>query len=37
MVKDLIAQMHEDVKRAKAVFSELGLTDKEDPRGNSAL
>ena len=37
MIKDLIAQMHEDVKRAKAVFKELGLADKEDPQNNSAL
>lgn len=37
MINDLIAQMHEDVKRAKAVFKELGLADKEDPQNNSAL
>jgi riboflavin kinase / FMN adenylyltransferase len=37
MVNDLVAQMHEDVKRAKAVFNELGLTDKEDPQSNSSL
>jgi hypothetical protein len=29
--------MHEDVKRAKALFKELGLADKEDPQNNSAL
>jgi hypothetical protein len=29
--------MHEDVKRAKAVFNELGLADKEDPQSNSSL
>ncbi len=37
MVNDLVAQMHEDVKRAKAVFNELGLADKEDPQSNSSL
>jgi riboflavin kinase/FMN adenylyltransferase len=37
MINDLVAQMHEDVKRAKAVFKELGLADKEDPQNNSAL
>jgi riboflavin kinase/FMN adenylyltransferase len=37
MVKDLVAQMHEDVKRAKAVFNELGLAEKEDPQSNSSL
>ena len=36
-INDLIAQMHEDVKRAKAVFKELELADKEDPQNNSAL
>jgi riboflavin kinase / FMN adenylyltransferase len=35
MVKDLIAQMHEDVKCAKAVFNELGLTDKEDSQSKA--
>jgi riboflavin kinase/FMN adenylyltransferase len=35
MVKDLVAQMHEDVSRAKAMFKELGLADKEDPESNS--
>ena len=35
MVKDLVAQMHEDVKGAKAVFKELGLTDQEGPHSNS--
>lgn len=35
MVKDLIAQMHEDVKCAKDVFNELGLTAKEDPQGEA--
>jgi riboflavin kinase/FMN adenylyltransferase len=37
MVNDLVAQMHEDVKRAKAVFNELGLAAKEDPQSNSSL
>jgi riboflavin kinase/FMN adenylyltransferase len=37
LVKDLIGQMHEDVKRAKALFKELGLADKEDSQNNSAL
>jgi riboflavin kinase/FMN adenylyltransferase len=37
MVKDLVVQMHEDVKRAKAVFKELGLAYKEDPQSNSSL
>jgi riboflavin kinase/FMN adenylyltransferase len=37
VVKDLVAQIHEDVKRAKALFKELGLADKEDPQNNSAL
>jgi riboflavin kinase / FMN adenylyltransferase len=36
-INDLIAQMHEDVKRAKTVFKELELADKEDPQNNSAL
>ncbi len=35
MVKDLIAQMHEDVKCAKDVFNELGLTAKEDLQGEA--
>ena len=35
MVKDLIAQMHEDVKCAKDVFNELGLTAKDDPQGEA--
>jgi riboflavin kinase / FMN adenylyltransferase len=35
MVQDLVAQMHEDVKGAKAVFKELGLTDQEGPHSNS--
>jgi riboflavin kinase/FMN adenylyltransferase len=37
MVKDLIAQMHEDVNRARAVFKEFGLTDQEEPQSNSQL
>jgi riboflavin kinase / FMN adenylyltransferase len=37
LVKDLIEQMHEDVKRAKALFKELGLAAKEDSQNNSAL
>jgi riboflavin kinase / FMN adenylyltransferase len=37
MVEDLITQMHEDVKRAKTMFKELGLAAKEDPQGNSSL
>jgi riboflavin kinase / FMN adenylyltransferase len=37
LVKDLIGQMHEDVKRVKTLFKELGLADKEDPQNNSAL
>ena len=36
-VKDLIAQMHEDVKHARAVFKEVGLTDQEKPRSNPLL
>lgn len=36
-VKDLIAQMHEDVKHARAVFKEVGLTDQEKPQSNSLL
>ena len=35
MVKDLIAQMHEDVKCAKDIFNELGLRAKEDPQGEA--
>jgi riboflavin kinase/FMN adenylyltransferase len=34
LVKDLIAQMHEDVKHAKGVFKELGLADKQNPQNN---
>jgi len=34
LVKDLIAQMHEDVKYVKGVFKELGLADKQDPQSN---
>jgi riboflavin kinase / FMN adenylyltransferase len=37
LVKDLIGQMDEDVKRAKALFKELGLADKEDSQNSSAL
>lgn len=37
MVKDLIAQMHEDVKCAKAVFNEQGLTNEKVPQSNSTL
>jgi riboflavin kinase / FMN adenylyltransferase len=37
MVKDLVVQMHEDVKRAKAVFKEIGLAYKKDPQSNSSL
>jgi riboflavin kinase/FMN adenylyltransferase len=35
MVTDLVAQMHEDVTRAKAVFNELALTNEESPQSNS--
>jgi riboflavin kinase/FMN adenylyltransferase len=35
MVKDLVAQMHGDVSRAKAMFKELGLADQGDPESNS--
>jgi riboflavin kinase/FMN adenylyltransferase len=37
LVKDLIEQMDEDVKRAKTLFKELGLADKEDSQNSSAL
>ena len=37
MVKDLTEQMHEDVRRANAVFKELGLVEKRDPQSNSSL
>lgn len=37
LVKDLIGQMDEDVKRAKTLFKELGLADKEDSQNSSAL
>jgi riboflavin kinase/FMN adenylyltransferase len=37
LVKDLIGQMDDDVKRAKALFKELGLADKEDSQNSSAL
>lgn len=37
LVKDLIGQMDEDVKRAKALFKELGLADKENSQNSSAL
>ena len=37
LVKDLIGQMDEDVKRAKALLKELGLADKEDSQNSSAL
>jgi riboflavin kinase/FMN adenylyltransferase len=37
MVKDLTEQMNEDVKRANAVFKELGLVEKRDPQSNSSL
>ncbi len=36
-VEDLIAEMHEDVKRAEAVFEGLGLRAKADPPGDSSL
>ena len=34
MVKDLVAQMHEDVKGARALFKELGLIDQEGLHSN---
>jgi len=37
LVNDLIGQMDDDVKRAKALFKELGLADKEDSQNSSAL
>jgi len=37
MVTDLIAQMHEDVKCAKAVFNELGLIHAQVTQRNSTL
>lgn len=37
LVKDLIGQMDEDVKRAKALFKELGLAAKEDSQNSSTL
>jgi riboflavin kinase/FMN adenylyltransferase len=37
MVTDLIVQMHEDVKCAKGVFNELGLTHETVPQRNSTL
>lgn len=36
-VEDLIAEMHEDVKRAEAVFEGLGLRAEADPPGDSSL
>jgi riboflavin kinase/FMN adenylyltransferase len=35
MVKDLVAQMHEDVSRARAMFKELGLAHQGDLESNS--
>lgn len=36
-VQDLVAQMHDDVKHAKAVFKDLGLTERADPQSHSSL
>jgi riboflavin kinase/FMN adenylyltransferase len=36
-VKDLIAQMHEDVKHARAALKEVGLIDQEKPQSDSHL
>lgn len=37
VVKDLIAQMHEDVKHARAALKEVGLIDQEKPQSDSHL
>ena len=37
LVKDLIGQMDDDVKHAKALFKELGLAAKEDSQNSSTL
>ena len=37
LVKDLIRQMDDDVKHAKALFKELGLAAKEDSQNSSTL
>jgi riboflavin kinase/FMN adenylyltransferase len=36
-VNDLIGQMHEDVKHARAVFKEVGLTNQEKPQSNPSI
>jgi riboflavin kinase/FMN adenylyltransferase len=36
-VKDLVAQIHEDVQHARAVFKEVGLTNQEKPQSNPAV